>query len=303
MSSSEGFVALGPVLCACPRCRRQWDATGLEPRTRLRCTCGETFVAAVTAARSPHVFRCDQCGAALPAEGRQCSYCSSEITLEERGLSGVCPQCSARLTANARFCMECGIAIQVQRLTALKEGVACPRCRGALRVRELGTRSAIECGSCAGLWLAPAIFEDLCRHAEEAGVVESALGGLPGATAANSASSLAYIPCLACGELMLRKNFGESSGVVIDLCKHHGVWLDHREIDRILAFVRKGGLVRARQREVARLDRAAERRRASDAPPVLGAPERGLGGDPWEREHDLLDALTWLGSAALRWLR
>ncbi|MBI5362360.1 MAG: zinc ribbon domain-containing protein [Planctomycetes bacterium] len=295
--------ALGPVLCACPRCRRQWDATGMPVDARLRCTCGEVFGVPAERARAPRVFRCDQCGAALPAEGRTCAYCSAEVTLEERGLSGVCPGCSARLSANARFCMECGLAIQPQRLTALREGVACPRCKAALRVRELGARSAIECSSCAGLWLAPAFFEELCRRAEKEGLVEAALEGPPGTEATTCTAPANYIPCITCGELMLRKNFGECSGVVIDVCKHHGVWLDHRELGRILAFVQKGGLVRARERQVARLEREAERRDRSALPPT--PPGGGTGGarDLWEDQDDLLDGLACLGRSLARWLR
>lgn len=294
--------SLGPVLCACPHCRRQWDATGLPADARLRCTCGASFDVPAAPVRAPRVFRCDQCGAALPAEGRTCAYCSAEITLEERGLSGVCPGCSARLALNARFCMECGLAIQPQRLTALREGVACPRCRAALRVRELGPQSAIECSSCAGLWLAPAFFEELCRRAEQEGLVAAALEGRPG-TGATGAAPASYIPCITCGELMLRKNFGECSGVVIDVCKHHGVWLDHRELARILAFVQQGGLLRAREREVARLQRAAERRAQNALPPAVPGAFPGGPRDAWEDQDDLLDGLAWLGRSVARWLR
>lgn len=49
-----------------------------------------------------------------------------------------------------------------------------------------------------------------------------------------------YIPCLTCGELMQRRQYthsGRSSGTIIDLCRGHGVWLDHEEIERILEFV------------------------------------------------------------------
>jgi len=42
-----------------------------------------------------------------------------------------------------------------------------------------------------------------------------------------------YIPCVRCGELMNRKNFSRISGVVIDECSSHGVWLDAGEIEKI----------------------------------------------------------------------
>jgi Zn-finger nucleic acid-binding protein len=239
----------------------------------------------------------------LPAEGRACSYCAAEITLEERGLSGVCPGCSARLCAGARFCMECGLEIQPQRLSALRDGVACPRCRGALRVREIGSASAIECASCAGLWIAQAQLDALCTRAESEELAAQALGFDSAAPAAAPLAREGYIPCLSCGELMLRKNFGGTSGVVVDLCKHHGVWLDHRELARVLAYVRGGGLVRAREREVARLEREAERARASAQAPQLGsdAPDPfEFGGRRRRREPDLIDGLAWLAGVLLR---
>lgn len=301
MSGSIPVPASGPVLCACPRCRRQWDAGAFAPGTELRCTCGALFPVPIAAARPPRVFRCAQCGAALPAEGRACAYCTAEITLEERGLSGVCPSCSARLSAGARFCMECGIAIAPQRLSALRANVACPRCKAALRVREIGMGAAIECSSCAGLWLAPAFFEQACAKAEADGSPLAELEGPPGGAGVPSSTPANYIPCITCGELMLRKNFGESSGVVIDLCKHHGVWLDHRELGRILAFVRKGGLQRARERRAQRVAREAERR--AQNVPVLDGRAPGAERDAWERQDDLVDALAWLGRSVLRMLR
>lgn len=35
---------------------------------------------------------------------------------------------------------------------------------------------------------------------------------------------------------MARKNFGERSGIVVDVCKVHGVWLDRGELDALLAY-------------------------------------------------------------------
>jgi Zn-finger nucleic acid-binding protein len=61
---------------------------------------------------------------------------------------------------------------------------------------------------------------------------------------------------------MNRTNFGHRSGIVIDVCKSHGVWLEHNELRRVLNFIDSGGLERSRamdrdhadaQRELARL--------------------------------------------------
>ena len=77
---------------------------------------------------------------------------------------------------------------------------------------------------------------------------------------------------------MTRKNYASTSGVIIDLCKDHGVWLDHRELERIVAFVRGGGLARAREREIERLKDEQRRLRAAKAEvSVVG--EHRLNGD------------------------
>ncbi len=303
MTTAKDPLELGPQLVACPRCKRQWDATDVPHGERLRCSCGELFQPELRAPHSPRVFRCSHCGGALPAEGRECSYCAAQITLEERGLSGVCPGCSSRLLRDARFCMECGLAIQPQSVTALREGVTCPRCRGTLRLRELAGRSAIECASCAGLWITPESFEALCARAEREDLAACALSGPVGVQPAGTARREGYIPCVTCGEPMLRKNFGSVSGVLIDSCKKHGVWFDHRELERVLAFVRSGGLLRAREREITRLEHEAERAAAQAAgaqgPSLFdgGASARGgrdlFGGEAGDL--DLLDVLAWLG--------
>jgi Zn-finger nucleic acid-binding protein len=58
---------------------------------------------------------------------------------------------------------------------------------------------------------------------------------------------------------MLRKNFGQSSGIIVDVCRSHGIWFDSGELPRVLAFVEAGGLELARERE-AEQKRQAERR-------------------------------------------
>jgi len=68
-----------------------------------------------------------------------------------------------------------------------------------------------------------------------------------------------YVPCPRCQRLMNRKNFAQGSGIVLDVCAKHGIWLDRGELVRLLGFVEKGGLTHARAREMERL--AEEHRR------------------------------------------
>ena len=71
-------------------------------------------------------------------------------------------------------------------------------------------------------------------------------------------TAVRYIACPTCGKSMNRQAFGRISGVVVDVCKNHGVWFDPGELGEVIRFVEQGGLARERERELAEL---AERER------------------------------------------
>jgi Zn-finger nucleic acid-binding protein len=75
---------------------------------------------------------------------------------------------------------------------------------------------------------------------------------------------------------MNRSNFARSSGVIIDLCKQHGVWFDADELPKIIEFIDKGGLARARQKEKMALEE--ERAKLRDEQRKLAMMERRAGG-------------------------
>jgi Zn-finger nucleic acid-binding protein len=181
------------VLIACKACHRQYDVTLIGPGARVHCECGEWLCVEAQRPRAPRPLVCGHCGGKLEVGAQKCAYCDAEITLEERGLSGVCPVCFARLLAGAHYCMECGTAIRPQAVIAVTEGVFCPRCGGTLQSRALGTISIIECSNCAGLWLAPDVFDSICERADEEALVRQHLSSRPAPTIdASSATCLAF---------------------------------------------------------------------------------------------------------------
>jgi Zn-finger nucleic acid-binding protein len=56
-----------------------------------------------------------------------------------------------------------------------------------------------------------------------------------------------YVSCPVCGEMMNRVNFGKRSGVVVDQCRKHGVWLEGGELHRLLEWKKAGGQALDRQ--------------------------------------------------------
>ncbi|MBI5435346.1 MAG: zf-TFIIB domain-containing protein [Planctomycetes bacterium] len=283
------------TLNACAVCSRQWDVSFLRPGESVRCECGARFTVEFRAPHSPRALRCTSCGANLVENAQSCGYCRAEISLEDRGLSSICPGCWSRLPARAKHCLECGLAIEPQALTALPSTSKCPRCESKLRSRAVEGFSIIECTHCAGLWLSPGVLERLCERADEEDLAARVLAGPP-SVAAVGANVVAYLPCAVCTERMMRRNFAGASGVIYDVCREHGLWLDHGELERVLGFVRQGGLDKARQRELERL-KDEERRlrdRIDDArKDVVWTESRA----DWDRGAGLGEALLWLGRA------
>jgi Zn-finger nucleic acid-binding protein len=110
----------------------------------------------------------------------------------------------------------------------------------------LGGTSVLECPACDGLWLDAESFERICADREsQAAVLHRRAERLAAAD-----HRVSYRPCVACGTMMNRVNFGLISGVVLDVCKKHGTFLDSGELQRIVTFIQQGGLERARQRQI-----------------------------------------------------
>ena len=280
---------------ACPACQRQYDVGHLEEGRQVRCLCDEVMTVEKRRAHTPRASRCSSCGGPLEEGVRHCGFCRSEVTLDERNLSGICPKCLARLAKGGRHCMECGLRIQPQRVRPLPADATCPRCEGALQVRILGTGSITECSHCGGLWLEPDAFDAAQRDAEDSGWTE-ALGRSkwqPPRTHAHK--QVSYLPCIVCKDLMVRRNYGGASGVIIDLCGEHGVWLDHREIDQILAFIQDGGLHRARRLDLAIQDSEDQRRRRVSDTSITTSSGTVVGSRP-SPGTDLGRAVEWIGS-------
>ena len=141
--------------------------------------------------------------------------------------------------------------------------LACPNCTGTLEIFDERGIEIHRCTSCAGLWLDPGELDDLINTPpdvpldvvelrEEMRKVAPPLG------------EVRYRKCPRCHEPMNRRNYGTVSGVVIDECNRHGMYLDSREFDAIETFIRMGGMQLQRQKlEEARLNEIARRRSAA----------------------------------------
>jgi len=156
----------------------------------------------------------------------------------------------------SRFCPHCGA--RVDREVGEPTVFPCPRCddHPALTRITVGKVMLNECGKCEGLWVDKFSFEQICTDREQQAAI---LGPAIRVPLPEGPEKVRYIRCPECNELMQRMNFAGSSGVVIDLCPQHGTWFDNKELQRIIDFIRSGGMDRIREKQIAEL-KAAERR-------------------------------------------
>jgi hypothetical protein len=120
--------------------------------------------------------------------------------------------------------------------------------------------SVEECDKCGGLFLALTMMDRLVAARD---MPTSLCLALPKREMKRE-SAVRYISCPVCGKFMNRKAFGRVSGVIVDVCKSHGVWFDGGELTEIIRFVEQGGLQRERDRELAELAERERRLRSAE---------------------------------------
>ncbi|HLO25660.1 MAG TPA: zf-TFIIB domain-containing protein, partial [Geobacteraceae bacterium] len=87
-----------------------------------------------------------------------------------------------------------------------------------------------------------------------------------------------YIKCPECGVLMNRVNFGSMSGVVVDQCKEHGMWLDNGELVHLMEWKKTGGQLLPGKERVAQQEQR-EYRHSVPSWPETGYQEKSAAGD------------------------
>ena len=213
-------------------------------------------------------LHCPNCGAPVDPSLRRCPYCKARLAKVS------CPSCFALMFDGSAFCPGCGA--RRSRADTGAAAARCPDCTRAMRQLNVGTTALLECENCDGVWVDGETFEVLCADREAQAAVLHQYADRP-----EPSRPVKYRPCVRCGKMMNRINFARISGVVVDVCKGHGTFLDPGELHAIVEFIHLGGLQRARNRELEELREQAQR--ALEAERRL-ARERGKP-DPHQGHH------------------
>jgi Zn-finger nucleic acid-binding protein len=180
------------------------------------------------------------------------------------------------------FCGRCGAKAVPAEIVTDKNAGECPRCNLPLHVLRIAEINIRDCEKCGGLWAGVQTFENLCANKEQQ---SSVLGFVSNQKhQIEQPGEISYVPCPDCKNLMNRSNFARSSGVIIDLCKKHGVWFDADELPKIIEFINGGGLARAREMEKLQLQQ--QRQQLTEEQRNASAPHPHLGADSWWDDED-----------------
>ncbi len=196
----------------------------------------------------------------------------------------------------AVHCSGCGRSLGLEPLGRPDE-LLCPDCGVPFEVFSGGPGLLHDCPKCGGQLVEHALLRELLERREVYGQVAPR----PAPRGNPLEQPLRYVPCPACGALMNRKNFGQTSGVIVDVCQKHGFWFDPGELPRVLAFVESGGLERARRR-----NEEQQRKRREDQIQAAGATLAAASSSNTTHvtgETDLLEDLAEAGAALVGFLR
>lgn len=145
----------------------------------------------------------------------------------------------------SQFCPHCG----ARAVTAEHTGGAtlhCPGCGGDMPGVRVGSATMHQCAQCGSAWLSPDVFASLCADQKSRGLLAAAVGGAGTPATLEHPQVVRYVHSPVCNGIMNRVNFGHSSGIIVDICKRHGVWFERDELRGVLSFIARGGMEQTR---------------------------------------------------------
>ncbi|HYJ47645.1 MAG TPA: zf-TFIIB domain-containing protein, partial [Pyrinomonadaceae bacterium] len=187
-------------------------------------------------------LNCPTCAAAASTDSTHCKFCGARLA------TVACPACFAMMFVGSLHCSRCGAkAATAERVESPAR--RCPRCLVEMETIVVGGASLRECARCDGMWVDVESFERIVAERDEQSAALGSASHVEKQTGVAEPNKVRYVPCPECNQLMNRVNFARCSGVVVDVCKGHGTWFDRDELQRIVEFIRSGGLTASRERE------------------------------------------------------
>ncbi len=162
------------------------------------------------------------------------------------------------------FCPFCGVRADIDlrqihfRDLGKDTSMACPQCTTPLGVIEFETEPRIRierCTTCHGMFFNPGEIESVLDAQTNPLVwldsfqIQQIVGDF------GHEREIFYQKCPMCAERMSHVNFGGHSGVILDRCGTHGIWLEGSKLRQLTEWWRAGGKLIYQQNEADRVKR------------------------------------------------
>lgn len=224
------------------------------------------------------VYQCPVCGAFAREAERACRHCATALATLR------CGHCYDLNFPTDLHCRGCGHELGLEPAPEASQ-LSCPDCKQPLKAFGEGTGTLHACERCGGQLVTHGLLRALLESRE---VLGRAVPSMIDAPRGNPLSDpVRYRPCPACSQMMNRKNFGGTSGIIVDICAVHGTFFDPGELPRVLEFVRRGGLMRAKAQGNPQL-------RAVATTGFLDGLGPSRGGQPLLDDFDVVDLFSFV---------
>jgi Zn-finger nucleic acid-binding protein len=163
-----------------------------------------------------------------------------------------CTSCSAPLLANTNRCLYCNsrsdVDLHAKHPYRVEKSVThriCPNCDKPLQTIRLKMAEPLyieRCHTCFGLFFDKGEIETVLQNSVS-NVFDINRQHIDNINKDRypKQQKIRYVKCPECRRHMNRVNFGNRSGVVVDQCIIHGIWLDSGELTHLLEWKKAGG--------------------------------------------------------------
>jgi len=220
--------------------------------------------------------RCSTCSAPLPANTNRCLYCQvrSDVDLRtkynysivEKNSERICPDCEIPLTT-----------INFLSVNLEKDG-----------------KFEIErCDNCFGLFFDPGEIEELLEKSVS-GVFQINKKHMVNINRDRyqKEKNIRYRKCPVCQSYMQRSNYAHRSGVIVDRCQQHGIWLNSGEITHLMEWRKAGGQLL--HESLKNKKENAKKTKKFNSPPAFKQHKKQSYEKSFDIQDDLVDSISKL---------
>ncbi|MBC8385607.1 MAG: zf-TFIIB domain-containing protein [Candidatus Cloacimonetes bacterium] len=164
-------------------------------------------------------MKCNVCSAPMPSNSNKCRYCDTRNPIDLHGVH----QYTKEKPDPARMCPHCYVSMDT------------------LNIDLKGDFFIERCPECYGFFFDPGELDVLLENSVSHVKIDSISLDKANFELSDFQAKIQYTRCPICNETMQRINFGYKSGVVIDRCMKHGIWLESGELRHLFEWKKAGG--------------------------------------------------------------